>query len=84
METRRLSTVTPFFLLLATVAARYSNCAAVEIGDSCCPEELNILECTPLPDLTQASDGRTIVSGPHEVARCEASEGGYTWQVYDV
>ena len=69
---------------MATVAARYSSCAVVEIGESCCPEELNILECTPLPELIEAPDGRTIVSGPHEVARCEPSENGYTWQVYDV
>lgn len=80
--TRRL--MTPLFLLCATVAARYSSCAAVEIGESCCPEELGILECTHIPELTQAPDGRTIVSGPHEVARCEASGDGYTWQVYDV
>lgn len=84
MKTQRPSTITPLFLLLATVAARYSHCAAVEIGESCCPEELGILECTPLPELTQAADGRTVVSGPHEVARCEATEEGYTWQVYDV
>ena len=62
---------------MATVAARYSSCAAVEIGESCCPET-RILECTPLPELIEAPDGRTIVSGPHEVTRCEPSENGYT------
>ena len=84
MKAPRISLSTPHFLLFATLAARYSSCAAVEIGESCCPEELGILECTPIPDLTQAPDGRTIVNGPHQVARCEASEDGYTWQVYDV
>ena len=84
MKAPRISLSTPLFLLFATLAARYSSCAAVEIGESCCPEELGILECTPIPDLTEAPDGRTIVNGPHQVARCEASENGYTWQVYDV
>ena len=84
MKTPRISVTTPLFLLFTTLAARYSSCAAVEIGESCCAEELGVLECTPIPDLSEAADGRTIVSGPHQVARCEATADGYTWQVYDV
>lgn len=84
MKTGLLSLRTPLFLLFATLAARYSSCASVEIGESCCREEVGILECTPLPELTQAPDGRTIVSGPHQVARCQADGDGYSWQIYDV
>ena len=84
MKPPKITLSTPLFLLCATLAARYSNCAAVEIGESCCKEELGILECTKIPETTRASDGRTIVNGAHQVARCEATQDGYQWQVYDV
>ncbi len=84
MTLRRTSSPTLLFIFLATFAARYSECAAVDIGDACCAEELGILECTQRPDVVSAPDGRRVVDGAHQVARCESTSDGNRWQVYDV